>query len=146
MKLKFLIGALLVVSISQLYAQEIVKQDFSTTEIISYAQLRKEILNNPFDIVTSMQKNVQFIDISQSRMSEILENSFTGKETKTTVKEKKELQKLQDLMNKDLLVHQKKMAKVLAKKNNSLSRYKEFKERYHSDHTFQKTVNQIINN
>lgn len=136
---------LLLVSFN-LIAQTKVKEKFSNKEITSFLIIYKHTLDFPFDMVSAMKKSAKEIQITEERLSEILQNQFAGNTIQLSDMEIKEMQKLQSLMNIEKQKYEVDVNKFIAAHNLSQEKYILIKKQYDTNIKFQKRANQMFAN
>ncbi len=139
MKKKLPTLLLLFFSISILSAQKKV----SKQKLQAFSKIYKQVLDNPFDISTSMKKCVKQLNIPEDRMKTILQSYFTGEKVKISSLEVKQLEQLKALMEIDKAVHDKKINKMIMSTKMDLVEYKSIEKKYHKNVKLQNEVNQL---
>lgn len=144
-KFKPLVLLLVLVNSTSLFAQEksTINQKFSSEELQTFMKIYEYKLNHPFDIVAAMQKSVKKTSISEKRISEILQAQFAGNEIKLSDFEKKELETINLLMEKEKVEHEKEINKFIAETKMDTSKYLEIREEFDNDKDFQAVVNNL---
>ncbi len=143
MEMKFLFACLLMAGSFLANAQSTEKAKPSEEEQQKFTRIHKYVLDHPFDVATSMQRNVKALKISESRLTEIFQARAKGEKIALTKKETEQLAKLKLLMLQDQNVHEQKLAKFMSTENMKYATYQKLEKRYHENPKFQEEVNKL---
>lgn len=133
------------ISSYSLFSQTIEKEKYTKKEQFAFLKIYKRTLDNPFDITTSMQKNVPKIKIEEARFSEILQAQFAGNEPTLTAAESKEMAVLQSLMELDKKEYDSLLKKYAVSQGISYEKYLVIEKLYHENKKFQKKIDKLSN-
>ena len=128
-----------------LFSQTIEKEKYTKKEQFAFLKIYKHTLDNPFDITTSMQKNVPKIKIEEARFSEILQAQFAGNEPTLTAAENKEMATLKALMELDKKEYDRELKKYAIAQGISYEKYLVIEKLYHENKKFQKKIDKLSN-
>lgn len=126
------------------FAQKTEKDKFTDKEIATFIKVYQYELNNPFEPLVVMQKNIQKTRITESRLTEIMQAQALGYNAKITDSEKSEMEKLQKILEQEKLLHDKKLEQFILKQEITVNKYKEIKNFYTKNKSFQERVNQMV--
>jgi len=146
MLFKSLFYSLVFLSYQSLFAQNTnkEKEKYTKEELQSFIKIYKYTLDNPFEPMISMQRNASKINISEARLTEIMQAQATGYDAKLSEKENQEMTRLQKLIEEDKKVYDKKLEQYITTQKLPLEKYQEIKKCYHKDSKFQEKVNKLI--
>lgn len=117
--------------------------NYKKEDLKSFIQTYSYILDNPFNTLLAAEKNSAKIDLSYERLSEIFQNQFSDTNDSITPTEKKELDKLKILVERDKEVYDSMIKKKMVSENLSDSLFDKIKEDYNRNIKFQRKVNKL---
>jgi hypothetical protein len=143
MTIKLAITFIFFISSYGTFSQTNEKEKYTKKEQFAFLKIYKHTLDNPFDITTSMQKNVPKIKIEEARFSEILQAQFAGNEPTLTAAENKEMAVLQNLMELDKKEYDSLLKKYAISQGISYEKYLAIEKLYHENKKFQKKIDKL---
>jgi hypothetical protein len=119
------------------------KEKYTKEELQTFIKIYKYTLDNPFEPLVSMQKNISKISITEARLTEIMQAQSTGYDPKLTEKETNEMTRMKKFIEEDKKNYDKKLEQYIVTQKITVEKYFEIKKQYHKDSKFQEKVNKL---
>ena len=146
MKMKVLLTSVCLVYALSAVGQVGSRMGFSKEDLQKFTRVHQYILDHPFDLVESMERNVKQLRISGKRLAEIFLAQAKGEKVVLNKKESQALGKLKLLIAKDKIAYDKEMVSYMRAQKMELSRYQSIEKAYRKSTPLQAEIQRISNN
>ncbi|GAB4126319.1 MAG: hypothetical protein OHK0045_18810 [Raineya sp.] len=120
------------------------QQNFSDKELLAFYRVYKYTLDKPFEPFSVMQKLLSQVNISEERMTEIIQAETLGKTIQLSEQEKKSMEELKKLMQKEKEKYDLQIDKMMQQEKLSAKRFEAIKIAYHQDASLRQKIDALI--